>query len=123
MLVLDAGPARLSPMTVRYCLLESLFDESLFDKTIVSWPALIYALNALPGACLWLTMQVCSAGALLERLARGERIPVTSELQPLADIPSSLKTRERDLEDKQVEHHITHAPCTCTIRLIQLFHA
>ncbi|KAL0019533.1 hypothetical protein WJX77_007186 [Trebouxia sp. C0004] len=41
------------------------------------------------------------AGVLLERLARGERIPVTLELQPLADIPFAPKTRERDLEDKQ----------------------
>ncbi len=55
-------------------------------------------------------MQVSFAGALLDRLARGERVPVTSELQPLADIPSASKTRERDLEDKQVEHHSTQTP-------------
>ncbi|KAL0028719.1 hypothetical protein WJX79_002030 [Trebouxia sp. C0005] len=41
------------------------------------------------------------AGALLDRLARGDRVPVTLELQPLADIPSAPRTRERDLEDKQ----------------------
>ena len=91
---------------VDYCLSKSVSDEA-----IVSWPALIYALEALPGTCLQLTMQVSFAGALLDRLARGERKPVTSELQPLADIPSAPKTRELDLEDKQVEqHHSTHMP-------------
>lgn len=50
-------------------------------------------------------MQVSFAGELLDRLARGERVPVTSELQPLADISSAPKTREHDLEDKQVEQH------------------
>ena len=66
-------------------------------------------MKVLPGTCLWL--QVNFAGALLDRLARGDRVPVTLELQPLADIPSAPRTRERDLEDKQVEqHHRTYMP-------------
>ncbi len=63
-------------------------------------------------------MQVSFAGALLDRLAKGERIPVTLELQPLADLlhPSAPKTRERDLEDKQVEqHHSTYMPHAYTL--------
>ncbi len=55
-------------------------------------------------------MQVAFAGGLLDRLARGERVPVTLELQPLADVTSIPNTRERDLEDKQVEH-ITALTC------------
>ena len=87
------------------------FSESLFDDATVSWHALSYALKALPGTCLQLTMQVTFAGGLLDRLARGERVPVTSELQPLADITPAPKTRECDLEDKQVkQHHVTYMP-------------
>lgn len=49
------------------------------------------------------------AGPLLNRLAKGERVPVTLELQPLVD--SALAGRkgsgQHSLEDKQVCSHST----------------
>lgn len=56
-------------------------------------------------ACLHLyDVSHAYAGSLLDRLSKGDRIPVTAQLMPLVDTPADVWNQppEPDLEDKQV---------------------
>lgn len=57
--------------------------------------------------------EAVAAGPLLDRLAKGEHVPVTMKLQPLVD--SALTGRkgsgQHNLEDKQVLSRSTGSDC------------
>ena len=68
-------------------------------------------------------------GPLLGRLAKGERVPITLDLQPLVDTPTFARSQsgQQDLQDKQVHmtasvqtsccnHGVTQKPAPGTIR-------